>query len=324
VSQDAAGRLGRRLQRILLLLPYAIRHPGVTVDELSLKFGVDKLELMDDLNLVFMCGLPGYGPGDLIDVSIEEDKVYVRMADYFSAPLRLSPAEALALYAGGAATADLPEMKEADSLRRALVKLGRALGIAGNGDGTSGINVRLEDRPDAHLRTMQRALREAKQVQLEYWSASRGALTKRAVDPWGLVAALGRWYLIGFDHSSDEERMFRLDRIKEASVTDMAAPVPDDFDPDRYKGAFSDRDATPNLSFEISPDVSRWFEDYYPVARSTILDDEWRKVELVSSGERWAATLVLRLGEGVRDVQPKSVVKEAARLASAIAARHAN
>jgi proteasome accessory factor C len=322
MSQDPEGRLGRRLRRILLLLPYAIKHPGIGVEELSVKFGVDQSELLDDLNLVFMCGLPGYGPGDLIDVSIEEDKVYVSMADYFSAPLRIAPAEALALYSGAAAMLDLPEMEEADALKRALEKLRAALGIDADGDG-GGIKVQLEGRPDAHLRTLQRALRESKRVELEYFSASRGALTQRVLDPWGLVAALGRWYLVGFDHSSGEERMFRLDRIKRATVTDEAAEVPADFDRDRYKGAFSDRDAEPNLSFEISPEVARWFEDYYPVAGSETLDDGWKEVRLVSSGDPWAATLILRLGSGVRNVQPSSVTDEAKRLAEAIAARHA-
>ncbi|MDQ4027963.1 MAG: hypothetical protein M3214_07955, partial [Actinomycetota bacterium] len=85
MTEQAYGRLGRRLRRILVMLPYAIRHPGISVDDLSRKFSVRRQELIDDLNLVFLCGLPGYGPGDLIDVTLDEDHVYVRMADYFSA-----------------------------------------------------------------------------------------------------------------------------------------------------------------------------------------------------------------------------------------------
>ena len=321
MTGDSGGRLARRLRRILLLLPYAIRHPGVGVDELSAKFGVNKQELLDDLNLVFMCGLPGYGPGDLIDVAIEEDKVYVRMADYFSAPLRLSPAEALSLYAGAATIAQLPEMEEADALKRALSKLARALGVSGE-DGVGGIKVTLERGPDAHLKTLQHALTEGRRVHLDYWSASRGELTERSVDPWGLVAALGRWYLVALDHLSGEERMFRLDRIKDARLLDESADIPGDFDPDRYRGAFADRHEEPNVSFEISPEVSRWFEDYYPVWQSRELEDGWRRIELVSSGNRWAATLILRLGGGVRRVEPAAVVEETRALGAAVLARH--
>jgi proteasome accessory factor C len=315
------GRLGRRLRRILLLLPYAIKHPGVSVTELSAKFGIKQQDLLDDLDLVFMCGLPGYGPGDLIDVTLDEDRVFVRMADYFSAPLKLSPAEGLALYAGGAALAELPEMEGADALRRALAKLGRAIGVP-EGEGGSGIEVRLEPGPADHLVTLQTALSEGKAVSIEYLSASKGELTSRQVEPWGLIAALGRWYLVGLDHLSGEERMFRIDRVKEATMLDAPVAIPEDFDPDRYRGAFTGAGKQPTMSIEISPGVARWFEDYYPVGSTEGLSDGWSKVELVASGDSWAASLVLRLGSGVRNIQPDSVSESARRLAAAIAATY--
>ena len=313
-SQVGYGRLGRRLRRILVILPYAIRHPGVSVGELAAKFGVDRAALLEDLNLIFLCGLPGYGPGDLIDVSLDEDRIYVHMADYFSAPLRLSAAEGLVLYASAAALTQLPEMAEADALKRALTKLGRALGVETE-DGPAPIQVHLERGPATHLSVLQNALENARSVKIEYFSASRAELTTRDVDPWSLIAALGRWYLVGLDHKSGEERMFRIDRIKSVETTQENAPVPDDFDPAHYKGAFSGSDERPRVSFEISPDAARWFEDYYPVAASETLPDGWRRLRLVTGSDRWAAGLVLRLGPHVRAVKPRSVVQEARRLA---------
>ena len=325
MTEESTTRLGRRLSRILLLLPYAIQHPGVTVDELSRKFGVNKREVMDDLNLVFLCGLPGYGPGDLIDVAFDEDRIYVRMADYFSAPLRLTPSEALALYAGAAAIAELPAMEGAVALRRALDKLGRALGTGSGTGGTgsaAGIGVQVAPGPAEHMTALQAALGQQRQVQLEYMSASRGELTSRTVDPYGLIAAMGHWYLVGGDHMHDEERMFRVDRIKSVEVLDAAAVVPEDFEPDRYKGAFTGDAGQPTMTIEISPGAARWFEDYYPVTEAETLDDGWRRVTLIASGDRWAATLLLRLGSDVRSVTPKPVAKAARDLAKRIAARY--
>jgi proteasome accessory factor C len=160
-------------------------------------------------------------------------------------------------------------------------------------------------------------------VHLEYFSASRGVLTERDVDPWGLIATLGRWYLIAWDHASADERMFRIDRIKRAELLEEPAEPPSDFDPHRYRSAFRPRDRQEVVSFEISPATSRWFEDSYPVQSVRRLDDGWSAVELVSGGDSWAATLVLRLGSEVRAVQPQSVVKAARALANALAARHA-
>ncbi|CAN5529765.1 WYL domain-containing protein [soil metagenome] len=321
MSEAAQGRLGRRLGRILVLLPYAIRHPGVTVDELSRKFGVRKRDVIDDLELVFLCGLPGYGPGDLIDVSIEDDRVHVRMADYFGAPLRLSPAEALGLYAGGQALAALPEMAEAVALRSALSKLGRALGLQDEGDGR-GIELKLQPGPGEHLARLRRGLEDRRRVRLEYLSATRGEMTERVVDPWALIVAWGRSYLVAWDHLSDDERMFRTDRIKSVELTDVPADVPADFRPERYGRAFVERGGVRLISMEISASVARWFKDPYPVRSSKELDDGWHAVELASDSDTWAATLVLRLGGDVRAVSPDSIAERARALAGAIAARH--
>src|SRR5687767_3426210 len=182
---SGGGRLGRRLSRILLLLPYAIQHPGTTVTDLSRRFGVPKNELINDLNLVFLCGLPGYGPGDLIDVDFQDDRIFISMADYFSTPLRLTPAEGLALYAGGQAIAALPNMEQADSLRRALEKLGRSLGTSTEDEEGSAIAVRFEESPGGHMEVLQKALAAHKQVHIEYLSSSRSELSSRNVDPWG-------------------------------------------------------------------------------------------------------------------------------------------
>jgi proteasome accessory factor C len=322
LTESAQSRLGRRLRRILLLLPYAIRHPGVSVDELARRFGASKQDLIDDLNLVFVCGLPGYGPGDLIDASLEDDRVYVTMADYFGSPLRLTPAEALALYAGAGALATLPELENAASLKSAIKKLGRAIGRDGGSMGESEITVELHSGTPEHLQLLQNALSEARQVRIDYYSANRGELTERTVDPWGLVAAVGRWYLVAWDHRREDERMFRVDRIKRVETTDAAASTPEDFDPERYRRAFVERGQEPVMTLEISPAAGRWFTDYYPVRRAETLSNGWTEVELAMSSERWAALLLLRLGADARKVKPASVAVRAREIALAIAARH--
>lgn len=317
MTERSEGRLGTRLRRILLLLPYIIRNPGVTVEALAEKLGVTRRELLEDLDLVFLCGLPGYGPGDLIDVSVEGDCVYVEMADYFKAPLRLIPAEALALHAGGEAIAALPGMEGADALRRALDKLEQAIG-AGHG---AGIALKMEAEPAPHLGMLEDALSRRVQVDIEYLSASSGSITTRTIDPWGLFNALGHWYVIAWDHASSDERMFRADRIKSVDLRDDPAQVPIDFDPERYRGAFLGGGEF-EVSFEISPRAARWFEDYYPVTSARDLPDGWRAVTLTAGGTRWAAVQALKLGEDARSVKPPEVAAEAAAIADRLAKRY--
>ena len=97
------SKTARRLTRILSMVPWVIANQGAAVEEVCRRFGYTERELLEDLNLVFVCGLPGYGPGDLMVAYVENDEVIVDMAEYFSRPLRLTPAEALGLLASGSA-----------------------------------------------------------------------------------------------------------------------------------------------------------------------------------------------------------------------------
>ncbi|MQA98903.1 MAG: WYL domain-containing protein [Actinobacteria bacterium] len=313
------GRLSRRLARILSLLPYAIQNPGVTLDELAGRFDISKKELRADLDLVFMCGLPGYTPADLIEVDYEGDHVYIRAGDYFGTPLNLTPVEGLTLYAGASALTNLPELSQADALARALAKLGRALGISNEG---SAIQVSVDSGSSEHLQLLQDAIADEKRVAIEYMSASRGELTERDVDPWSLIAALGHWYVVGLDHSSGEERMFRTDRMKSVVKLDEPAPLPTDFDPEKYRGAFIGSETGRRVVFEIAPPVADWFMDYYPVVSSQPAPGGWTRVELAIGGARWAATLLMKLGDQVRQVEPEEMRNAARELAQEIVERH--
>ena len=116
--------------------------------------------------------------------------------------------------------------------------------------------------------------------------------------------------------------MFRLDRMKDVAILDEPAEVPDDFDPSAYKGGFRGGDEEPVMTMEISPDVARWFPEYYPLRSRTALRKGWERVELIASSEPWAATLLVQLGAGVRNVEPKEMAAAARELAAAIAAKH--
>ena len=89
-----------RLRRLLALVPYVLQHQGAPLADVAERFGVSESELIDDLKLLWVCGLPGYSHLELIDVSYESGDVYIRNADVISAPMRLHRDEALALLIG--------------------------------------------------------------------------------------------------------------------------------------------------------------------------------------------------------------------------------
>jgi proteasome accessory factor C len=100
---------GDRLRRILAVLPWVAERPGVTVGEVTERFGIDRDDLLADLNVVFMVGVYPYTPDALVDVSIdEEDQIEVRLGEAFRRPLALTPAQNLALLAAGSALLTTP------------------------------------------------------------------------------------------------------------------------------------------------------------------------------------------------------------------------
>src|SRR5690606_17685249 len=118
-----------RLQRILAVLPWIVQHQGATVDQICERFGLDRKSLLEDLELVFVeVGLHPFTPDMLTDVTIEDDRVYVHVGDYFRRPLRLAREEALTLLAAGRAVLARPGSDPDGTLQRAVDKLVRALG----------------------------------------------------------------------------------------------------------------------------------------------------------------------------------------------------
>jgi proteasome accessory factor C len=312
---DAARRSLGRLERILLLVPYCVRHPGVTISELATRLGAPEKEILEDLNLLFVCGLPDYTPADLIDVFIEEDQVYIRMADYFSRPLRLTRTEAIPLYMKAQTMVNLLEgsaggrsgLKELAPLRAGIEKLGKALlpqegGVA---ELTKRIKVQLESGEAQWLGLLREAVTENRRVDLEYYTYSRDALTRRQVDPHLVFASLGHWYVSGYCHLAQDRRMFRLDRIKTLELTDEGFDPPDD-------GA---AELPPPLIYVPGPDdvlvrlrvtggIAQWLADYLPVESAKDLRGGKQELVFRTSAFEWLEKLLMRFGADVEVLEP--------------------
>src|SRR5829696_3504313 len=88
---------GDRLARLLNLVPYLLARPGIRLSEAAADLSISEKQLHEDLELLWVCGLPGYGPGDLIDMSFDGDRVTATYDAGIGRPLRLTPDEATAL-----------------------------------------------------------------------------------------------------------------------------------------------------------------------------------------------------------------------------------
>jgi proteasome accessory factor C len=302
------ARTAERLRRLLSLVPYAVRHPGTSLEELARVFGVNRGDLMNDLNLLFVTGLPPYGPGDLVDVQIEGERVWISMADHFSRPVRLTRSEALALYLGATALLGT-EGPEAEALEGALEKLRDALG----GSGPEDLHLEVEQAAGRRgpLEAVRGAAEQRERIEIDYYSASRDEVTTRQIDPEQVFSAIGNWYVVAWDRRSDEERMFRVDRIRDVR------PIGESFKPRGLLGQgrpLYDRGAEDVQVRLLLRSGARWVAEYYEVERSTQRGDDL-EVLLPAKDLAWVAKLVLRLG-GEADVLDPPELRDLARKAA--------
>ena len=315
-----AERTTERLKRILVLVPWVIANPDATVEEVCERFGITREELVSDVDVLMMCGLPPFGPGDLIEAFIEEDHVQIGMADYLAKPPRLTRAEAIALLVMGRAVAALPGLEEAASLRSALGKLAGAVS-PGEAERAAeladSVAVELGATGDDLLAELRHAVDEHVRLRIDYYSSGRDEMTTRDVDPLLLCASLGYWYLIALDHQSGEERTFRVDRIRGASPTGASFDPPAGFDPSRYiEGPFftpSPRDLT--VTLELDP-AAAWIREVVPFENEKELPGGRYRIELRTPHFAWLVRLLLSAGEAASVVEPPEL-QEAVREAAA-------
>lgn len=284
-----------RLHRLLALVPWVAGRDGPRIDEVCARFGCTEAELAADLDLLFVCGLHPYTPDMLIDVDVADGRVWIRYAEYFSGPLRLTPGEALALLVAGQAMLAAPGADPSGPLARGLDKVAATLGV----DPRGAVDVTLGPAPAGVLETLSQAASDHRRVEIDYYSFGRDQWGQRTVDPFAVFSAGGQWYLSGHCHSVDDERLFRVDRIRsvralEASFTPPAA-APE-------LSVFRPRPSDPRVSLEVGPS-GHWLADQYPVEAVEDLGEGRLRVRLAVGQKAWLERLLLRLGPAATVVE---------------------
>ncbi|HYZ09236.1 MAG TPA: YafY family protein [Pseudonocardiaceae bacterium] len=299
-----------RLPRLLALVPYLLARPGVRIDDAAADFDVTPRQLRRDLELLWMCGLPGYGPGDLIDLSFEGDTVTVTFDAGMSRPLRPSATEATALVVALRALADTPGLVDAGAVRRALAKIESGAGRAAQ---QQAVVVGLAAR-EAALTTVRTALDRRRALRMRYYTASRDAVSERTVDPMRLLLVGGHSYLEAWCRSAEAVRLFRLDRIEHATDLDEPAVPPAHARPTDVSAGLFRAEPDQHLAELTLAADARWVAEYYPMEDVADTLGGGAMVRMRYADTEWMVRLILGLGADV-------VVREPPELAEAVRGR---
>jgi proteasome accessory factor C len=305
--------VGPRLQRVLALVPWILAHPGVTIAELAARFEVSERELERDLELLPMCGLPPYTADRLIDVSVIDGEVEIRLAEYFERPLRLTPAEGLALLAAGRALLAVPGSDDDGPLATALAKLDDALGAPGS----LAVDVGASDQ----LRRLQDAEADDERVEIDYYSFARDEMTTRVIDPWRVFHAFGAWYVAAWCHRAHAERLFRVDRVRAVRETGERFDPASRADDDARDLVYRPRPEDPRVTLRLAP-AAEWVVESHPHESATRADDGAWQVVLAISEPAWLERLLVALGPDATVVAPAELTELGADAAARLRRRY--
>ncbi|WP_193611624.1 helix-turn-helix transcriptional regulator [Nocardioides lijunqiniae] len=307
MSHTPAGAKDQ-VARLLTLVPFLHTHGQVRIDTAAAALGVPEEQLVTDLKVLLMCGLPGGYPDDLIDVdldALEAGVIRVSNADYLARPLRLTPTEASAIIVALRALRAGAKDDTREVVDRALTKLEAA---AAQGSGAPqidpGINAADADQALLAVR-LREAVDRGRQVRLTYYVPARDEESVRVVDPHGVITHGGLTYLDAWCHSAEAPRLFRLDRI--AAAETLATPVsrPDTEPRDLGDGLFTSSSETTPVTLRLRPEA-HWATEYYPMDAIRPQDDGTLEVDLQVADERWLTRLLLRLAPHADVVAPAS------------------
>ncbi len=313
-----------RIRRLLLLVPAAARaEDGIPVDELAERLGVSPDEVLAEIDFLLLVGKPPFSPADFLDVYVDGDRVHVALAQSLTRPPRLTHDEALALAVGAQSLLGGETGDWGAALRGVLAKLEAALTpaereryralegrIVLGGDPTA--------EGDVHA-VLRRAVEARQRVAMTYYSAHSGAFGERTVEPYGILAHRGYWYLVAGPDGAEGPKLYRFDRVREARLVGAAGAyeAPASLDLDRLRRTrFLQRAGEATVRLRVGPARARWVRERFEDAQVTDAAGGAVEVRLDAPSWEWVEGLVLALGADGEVLAPSALrarVAETAR-----------
>jgi predicted DNA-binding transcriptional regulator YafY len=289
-----------RALRTMDLIPYILEHPGISINQLSKNFAVTEKEIEKDLQLAFMCGLPGYTPYELIDLTYEDGVVSIIDAQVLNRPRSFSSNERVVIALGleilkNINSSNDENLKKIENLSKKFM------------DEESGDSVMIVEQNITFpfLNIINQAVFETRVIVFDYQSISKDVLSNRKVAPYKLFLQNGNLYLSGYDYHAQSDRIFKADQIVNCAIGDQA-----------------------NLGQANSPQKEETVElivdlkavNFIERNSTIIIDQKMRNgqmhVKLKVSNIDWLKRAILSNAPSIKVISPQSLASEVEQMAS--------
>ena len=289
-----------RALRTMDLIPYILEHPGISINQLSKIFNVAEKEIEKDLQLAFMCGLPGYTPYELIDLTYEEGVVSIIDPQVLNKPRNFSSNERVVIALGLEILKEINQsnsenLKKIDKLREKFLD---------KKDEDSVIVVK-QDLSFPFLNIINQAIFERRIVIFDYQSVSKDVLSSRNVLPHKLYLQNGNLYLSGNDVQAQSDRIFKADQILSCTIGDLA-------DTDRFHLTQQEE----IVELIVNHDNFNFIERNSSIIIDQEITNGQLHVKIRASNFDWLKRAILSNAPSIKVISPESLASEVEQMAS--------
>ena len=303
-----------QLRRILQLIPHLADDKEHTFAEIAERIGVDEATVRGDIRSV--SERFGDEPGGFVEkvqIYVEADRVAL-MSSHFRRPMRLTSAELRALELGLAMLRTERPPDEHPVIDRARARLRdtlarlpadpipdllshAALGPGGSAD---------------HLAAIRTSLSARRKLRLTYRRGGAEDAAERSICPYALVAASGMLYVVARCEGSEGIRVFRLDRIEDATALAEKYEIPEAFSLDDIvrDGRVLHGEKPRTLVVRYSARIARWIAEREGLS---LAEDGSLTHSHPLADVQWAVRHVLQYGPDAEVLSPPDVRAEVAR-----------
>lgn len=301
-AKKAANPL-ERTSRLLDLVPYINTHQGISLVDLAQVFEVSTEQMISDLTTLWMCGLPGYTPLELMDLDFESGYVTIRNAPTLAKPRSITHEEGVALVLGLEVLRSTISPERQD-LIAAIGALSQR--IAGLVNLPSALSASSGMSPEVTV-SIREAIKHRSGLQISYHSLYRDEISERVVLPLELIESQSYLYLHAYCFTAQDFRHFRVDRIQSADTAQVEKPS-------TAPAVNAEKIGYQLKVHKLTRDVAERFEEPNLEAGAVL--------KASSFSHQWIARSVLASGGAVELTSPTEIRSEIAKRAETILNRY--
>lgn len=295
-----------RALRTMDLIPYILENPGISIGKLAKQFSVSEKQVESDLQLIFMCGLPGYTPYELIDLIFEDGVVSIIDPQVLDKPRRFTKSELVVIVLG---LQLLSELSASDAIRSGKLQLlsNKIMKLGGS----NSVVIAPSSSKSPYVEVITRAITDKKSLTMQYQSLVKDEISVRAIIPHSLYLMNGNLYLSALDLKAKSDRIFKVELIKNCEIGNEIS---------------SEAVGQDSSAVEVVLDVQRAYRNFIERNSSIITAVEEQKnsfrVHLKLNNLEWLKRSILSNSPGIKVISPPSLAQEVAELAASLLASY--